>query len=58
MSYYTEGTLVIDLVDAEKKEMVWRGMGTGIVKRYKNPEDAQRNIDKIVDRIMQGFPPK
>jgi hypothetical protein len=58
VSYYTEGTLVIDFVDVGTKELAWRGLGTAIVKGYSNPEDAQKNIDKIVDRIMAGFPPK
>lgn len=58
VSYYTEGTLVIDFVDVANKELAWRGMGTQIVKNYGSPEDAQKAIDKIVDRILQGYPPK
>jgi hypothetical protein len=57
VSYYTEGTLVIDFVDVENREMAWRGMGTGIMKQYSSPEDAQKNLDKVVDRILEGFPP-
>ncbi|MGD9400636.1 MAG: DUF4136 domain-containing protein [bacterium] len=58
VSYYTEGTLVIDFVDVGTKELAWRGLGTAIVKGYSTPEDAQKNIDKVVDRILAGFPPK
>jgi hypothetical protein len=58
VSYYTEGSLVIDFVDVETKELAWRGIGTAIVKDYNSPEDAQKGIDKIVDRIMEGYPPK
>jgi hypothetical protein len=58
VSYYTEGSLVIDFVDVKTKELAWRGIGTAIVKEYSSPEDAQKNMDKYVDRIMAGFPPK
>ena len=58
VSYYTEGSLVIDFVDVATKELAWRGIGTAIVKNYSSPEDAQKGIDKVVDRILMGFPPK
>lgn len=58
VSYYTEGSLVIDFVDVGNRELAWRGMGSQIVKSYNSPEDAQKGIDKVVDRIMEGFPPK
>lgn len=58
VSYYTEGTLVIDFVDVESKELAWRGLGTKIVHSYSSPEDAQKAIDTVVDRILQTFPPK
>lgn len=57
VSYYEEGTLVIDIVDAKEKELVWRGMGTGIVKRYAKPEKMQKDIDQDVTRILAAFPP-
>ena len=57
VSYYEEGTLVIDIVDAEDKEMVWRGMGTGIVKQYADPEKMQKDIDQDVNKILADFPP-
>jgi hypothetical protein len=58
VSYYEEGTLVIDVVDAEKKELVWRGMGTGIVRKYAKPEKMQKDIDEDVTKILANFPPE
>ncbi len=57
VSYYTEGTLVIDFVDVKTKELAWRGLGTKIVRNYSSPEEAQKGVDKIVDRILEAFPP-
>jgi hypothetical protein len=40
VSQYDEGTLVIDFVDMAKQELVWRGVGTGVLsmklQRLKN----------------------
>ena len=55
---FTEGTLVIDLVDAETKNLVWRGTGTGAVdKTQRSPEEMQADIDKVINKIMASFPP-
>jgi Domain of unknown function (DUF4136) len=51
---YKEGTMVIDLVDASTKELVWRGIGTGAVERG-NPE---ANISKAVADILSQYPPE
>jgi hypothetical protein len=57
VSYYEEGTLVIDLVDEKAKELTWRGSATGTVKDYKDSEDMQKDIDAAVKKILQHFPP-
>lgn len=58
VSYYTEGTLVIDIVPWETKELAWRGMGTKTVRDYKSIEEQQEAFDKVVAEIMASFPPK
>lgn len=57
VSYYTEGTLIIDIVAAKNKELIWRGAGTGLVKSYKNQEKMQQDIDTYVADILNHFPP-
>jgi hypothetical protein len=57
VSYYTEGTLVIDLVSWKDKELVWRGMGTDTIKSYKDSAKQQRALDEAVAKIMADFPP-
>ncbi len=58
VSYYEEGTLVIDLVDEKTKELTWRDSATGTVKDYKESEDMQKDIDDAVKKILQHFPPE
>ncbi len=57
VSYYEEGTLIIDLVDSKKKELAWRGSGTGVVKDYDTPEEMQKNLDEILAKILANYPP-
>jgi hypothetical protein len=55
---YNETTLVIDIADAKKKEMVWRSTVAGVVKEYSNQEEQQENIDKVVAKMLEDFPPE
>lgn len=55
VSTSTQGTLYIDLIDAEKKELVWQGMGTGYLSR--NVEKKEARIKEFVTKIMEAYPP-
>jgi len=50
---YTRGTLIIDIWDAKKKEMVWRGAAEAIVKD--KPEKAAKQIDKALAKMVQKW---
>lgn len=61
VSYYTEASLVIDIVvtKADKNELLWRGVGTGTLQRGQvEPEEAQMRADRAVELILEEFPPK
>ena len=53
---YTEGTLFIDFIDKEKKELVWQGIGTGALK-IQNVEKKEERIKLFVKEIISRFPP-
>ncbi len=54
---YDEATLVIDIVDAEKEELVWRGTASDMLADNPSREKQQAKIDKAVSRVMANFPP-
>jgi hypothetical protein len=56
VSTQSEGTLFIDLIDANKKELVWQGMGTGYLPRNIEKKDAR--IKEFVSKVMEKFPPE
>lgn len=53
---YTEGTLFIDFIDKDKKELVWQGIGTGALK-IENVEKKEERIKLFVKEIVSRFPP-
>ena len=55
VSTNTEGTLYIDLIDAEAKELVWQGMGTAALAE--DVDRKQKKINKIVEEILEKYPP-
>lgn len=52
------GTLVVDIADAQKKQMVWRGMATKQVDAQTKPEKRDKNIANAMKKIFKNFPPK
>ena len=57
---YDEGSLIIDVSDAREKELVWRGIGAGRLRRTpeQDPERQQQDIYQVVDEVLASFPPK
>lgn len=52
----TEGTLFIDLIDAQKKELVWQGVGSGYLNQNMNKKDER--INEFVAQILANYPPE
>ena len=52
---YQKGVLLIDLVDAATKDLVWRAYCRNSADR---PGDAKTNIDAAAKKAFKDFPPK
>ncbi|MSP84585.1 MAG: DUF4136 domain-containing protein [Flavobacteriaceae bacterium] len=52
----TEGTLYIDLIDANKKELLWQGDGEGYLTKVRSEKEAR--INEFVSKILAQFPPE
>jgi hypothetical protein len=51
---YTEGTLMIDIRDADSNKLIWHSVGIGIIDKHaKNKEER---VGKAVAKIFAGFP--
>lgn len=60
VSEYDEGSLIIDVSDAREKELVWRGIGQGRLRKtpLEDPEEQRKEVYRVVDEILADFPPK
>ena len=52
------GTMVIDMADAKKGQVVWRGMGVKEVDTQAKPEKRDKSINNAVKKIFKNYPPK
>lgn len=58
VSYYNEASLFIDIIDNEKHQLLWRGVGTGVVRGdAPSPAEAQARMDDALSEILYDFPP-
>lgn len=53
-----EGTLYIDLIDANKNQLVWQGLGTGVLDLDRGVTKKIEKINKIVAEILAKYPPE
>jgi hypothetical protein len=56
--HWTEGTLIIDIVDGATNELAWRGIATGEVDRARTPEEREELINEAVAQMFADFPPQ
>jgi len=49
------GTLIVDIVDAQSKELIWRGTGTATLsdKMSRN----EKKLNKVLTKMFREFPP-
>ncbi|TDS65315.1 DUF4136 domain-containing protein [Myroides indicus] len=52
----TEGMLYIDILDTQKKSLVWQGVGTGYLSNSSKTEQKEKKIQEFVQKILAKFP--
>ena len=53
---YRKGTLVVDIVDMQSKQMVWRASATETI--VQDRDEMIKRFNKIMDKMWKNFPPK
>jgi hypothetical protein len=51
------GTLIVDLVDARARELVWRGTASDTLKESATPEEREKGLNAAMARLFEKFPP-
>jgi len=57
VSYYTQGSLIIDFVDNKEDDLIWRGIGTAVLQNQGTPEEREQYINEAVAKILDQYPP-
>jgi Domain of unknown function (DUF4136) len=52
------GTLIVDLVDAKRKELVWRGTATDTLKPEATAAEREAALSAAITKMLEVFPPK
>jgi hypothetical protein len=52
------GTMVIDIVDADTNNIVWRGTATKDIDVNAKPEKRDENITKTAEKLFKHYPPR
>ncbi|MBV9391550.1 MAG: DUF4136 domain-containing protein, partial [Verrucomicrobia bacterium] len=51
-----QGVLIIDLIDAKKRELLWRGWAKTNVNANQNATQRNALIQKVVPQVLAPFP--
>lgn len=56
---YREGTLIIDMIDASDKELVWRGIAhdTFRPKENRSSKEIDQILDEVLYKLLLNYPP-
>lgn len=54
---YKQGTLILDFIETRSKEMIWRGVATGVLDQNPTPEKMEKQVNQSVQKILEKFPP-
>lgn len=58
VTYYKQGTLIIDIINPETDQLMWRGAADGRLPKSANREESDVLVQKYVTKILSAFPPK
>ncbi len=57
VSYYTQGNIVVDIVDASSNKLVWRGTLDSRLDQSSSPAQKEQDLRKALGKMFENFPP-
>lgn len=54
---YKEGTLILDIIDAKTKEVIFQSTTITTLSRNMTMEKRQKKIKKVIEKAIKAFPP-
>ncbi len=53
---YTQGTLILDLIDTRINQLIWRGWAVSAIDGLDSPERIEKLINEAVQKVFTKFP--
>ncbi|HXZ85747.1 MAG TPA: DUF4136 domain-containing protein [Myxococcota bacterium] len=54
---YDLGTLLVDFIDPNTNNVIWRGTAQSRLQELKTPEEREARVKDAVERLLAQFPP-
>jgi hypothetical protein len=54
---YEQGILILDVLDNQSKERIWRGYAQSRIGVYEEPEKQGKRVTTAIKKILDKFPP-
>lgn len=58
LKIFEQGTLILDIIDGPKRQIVWRGIAEAQVDRQRTPVERDKRIREAVAELLKKYPPK
>ena len=55
---YEEGSLVLDIVDANTDKLLWHGSARSVIPERPKPEEITKLVNEAVAALLKDFPPE
>jgi hypothetical protein len=55
--HFQEGTFILDMMDSQTKNLVWRGIAEGVLDENPSPEKLEKDARDMVDKLLRKYPP-
>lgn len=52
------GTMIVDIVDAKTRNIVWRATATKDIDVNAKPDKRDKNINRTAEKLFRNYPPK
>ena len=51
-----QGTLILDVVDAGTRKLVWRAVGNGTYRKDRTPAQRDHAVERVAKKMLKSFP--
>ena len=58
LKIFEQGTLILDIIDGPKRQIVWRGIAEAQVDRQRTPVEREKRLREAVGEVLKKYPPK